>query len=54
MPEVYVSPVTPALRTAVEKLQTKWPGVALEEQGGETHLRIRINIAWDTRRISRR
>lgn len=39
-PEVYVSPVTPALRANIERLQAKWPGVGIEEQGGEAHITI--------------
>jgi predicted dehydrogenase len=39
-PELYVSPVSDALKKKIAGLQSRWPGVAIEEKKGEAHIVI--------------
>jgi predicted dehydrogenase len=39
-PELYVRPLSEALKKKIEGLQSRWPGVSIEEKNGEAHILI--------------
>jgi predicted dehydrogenase len=39
-PELYVTPVSEALKKKIDGLQSRWPGVAIQEKNGEAHIVI--------------